>query len=174
MPTTEAERVRTGRLVLTPAAREEAAAIAATANDRAVLHNLSFLIYPVGADDIARLIEEQPGSDLWLTVRLQDGEEIIGVAGIHTDADGGAEIGFWLAPAHWGQGYATEIGRALARLARDRGLDPVWAVVLPDNAGSCRVLEKAGFVRDGEAVRYYRQRAAEQTVHRYRLPGDAG
>lgn len=169
MPTTEAERVRTDRLVLTPAAREEAAAIAATANDRAVLDTLSFLTYPVEAGDIVRLIDEQSDTDLWLSVRPLDGEEVVGVAGLHADADGGAEIGFWLATAHWGRGYATEIAQALVRLARDQGLDPVWAVVLPDNVGSCRVLEKAGFVRDGEAVRYYRQRAADQTVHRYQL-----
>lgn len=159
--------------MLTPAVPDEAAAIAATCNDLAVLHNLSFLTYPVGAGDLARLITERPDTDLWLTVRARESEAVIGVAGLHADADGGAEIGFWLAPDQWGRGYATEIAAALAQLARELGFDPVWAVVLPDNAGSCRVLEKAGFVRDGEAVRYYRQRAAELAVHRYRLPDDA-
>lgn len=173
MPTIEAERIRTARLSLCPAVKDDAACIAATGNDPAVLRNLSFLTYPLGAGDIERLIGDRPETHLWLSVRRLEDGEIVGVAGLHAESDGGAEIGFWLGSAHWGRGYATEIARALAGLARGRGYDPVWAVVVADNRASVRVLEKAGFIRDGEAVRHYRQRAEDLTVERYRLSGGA-
>ena len=64
--------------------------------------------------------------------------------------DGGTEIGYRMLPAHWGQGLATEGARALVDSAfRDLGVDRVVATTMTVNAGSRRVLEKAGlrFVR---------------------------
>jgi RimJ/RimL family protein N-acetyltransferase len=64
--------------------------------------------------------------------------------------DGGTEIGYRVLPAHWGRGLATEGARALVDSAfRDLGADRVVATTMTVNAGSRRVLEKAGlrFVR---------------------------
>ena len=94
----------------------------------------------------------------------------MGAGGIHPDDEGGAEVGFWIGRDHWRQGYASEVADAVVCLARNRGYRPVWASVLPDNAASVRVLEKTGFIRDGEARRKYRLRGTEELVHRYRLP----
>ena len=170
MPTTEAEQHRVGTVSLRPLAPSDAAAVAELSNDPAVLHMLSFLTYPVTTADIERWLGAQPDTHQWLVACAEDGRAV-GVAGIHPDQQGGAEIGFWLGREHWGRGYATEIARSVATLAQEQGYRPVWAVVLPDNPASVRVLEKCGFVRDGEAVRFYRQRGEERPVHRYRLPG---
>ena len=63
---------------------------------------------------------------------------------------GSVEIGYWVAPAHQGKGYAT----AAAELAVDycfteRRLHKVDARVLAFNDGSRAVLEKLGFEREG-------------------------
>ncbi|MEA2245840.1 MAG: hypothetical protein QOH46_369 [Solirubrobacteraceae bacterium] len=56
-----------------------------------------------------------------------------------------AELGYRLARANWGLGYATEGARALVRHALDvLGYRRVFAHTLDDNAASIRVLEKAG------------------------------
>lgn len=75
---------------------------------------------------------------------FRDGE-MIGSMGIH---DGG--IGYMIAPAHSGQGYATELGRALIGEAFRRfGQAQILADVWVDNPASVRVLEKLGFRETG-------------------------
>ncbi len=59
--------------------------------------------------------------------------------------DGGTELGYRLLPSTWGQGYATEGARALVESGFARlGLDRIVATTMAVNAGSRRVLEKAG------------------------------
>ena len=59
------------------------------------------------------------------------------------------EIGWRLAAAHWGQGYATEA--ALAALTygfREAGLDEIVSFTVPANARSRRIMEKLGMRHD--------------------------
>ena len=57
-----------------------------------------------------------------------------------------AEIGYRLARAAWGKGYATEGVQALVEGAfEDLGFDTVRAETMAVNRASRRVLEKAGF-----------------------------
>ncbi|MCB9681322.1 MAG: GNAT family N-acetyltransferase [Alphaproteobacteria bacterium] len=66
------------------------------------------------------------------------------------------EVGWHLAPAWWGHGLATEMGRALLRHAFDvLGLDSVIAVVRAENAPSLAVTERLGMVREGVVTTWY-------------------
>lgn len=61
-----------------------------------------------------------------------------------------AEIGYWLGEAFWGRGIATEAvclitGHAFVEM----GFLRLFALPFADNAGSVRVLEKAGYEREG-------------------------
>ena len=61
-----------------------------------------------------------------------------------------AEIGFALASAHWGHGYANEAVRlALGHAFNAMDLHRIEADVDPRNAASLRLLESLGFVREG-------------------------
>lgn len=61
------------------------------------------------------------------------------------------EVGWRLAPAHWGRGYATEgARRALAFAFEDFGLDEVVSFTVPANLRSRRVMEKLGMTRRPE------------------------
>jgi RimJ/RimL family protein N-acetyltransferase len=58
------------------------------------------------------------------------------------------EVGWRLAAAHWGHGYATEAARASLSLAfGDLGLDEVVSFTVPHNHRSRRVMEKIGMHR---------------------------
>jgi RimJ/RimL family protein N-acetyltransferase len=59
------------------------------------------------------------------------------------------EIGYWLLTEGRGRGIATRVARALAMHAFYIGLERVEAVVRPANVASIRVLERAGFTREG-------------------------
>ena len=55
------------------------------------------------------------------------------------------EIGYYLKPVEWGNGFATEIASRLVRYGFDvAGLDEIYATVDKENAGSIHVLEKCG------------------------------
>jgi len=59
------------------------------------------------------------------------------------------EIGFWVLPAHWGQGVAgLMVQRALAMCAEAGDVHSLQARVHVDNVASRRVLERAGFLRE--------------------------
>ena len=61
-----------------------------------------------------------------------------------------AEIGYWLGEAYWGRGIATEALRAVTAFAFEaHGLVRLFAGVFAWNTASMRVLEKAGYVREG-------------------------
>jgi RimJ/RimL family protein N-acetyltransferase len=56
------------------------------------------------------------------------------------------ELGFMLVKRHWNQGLATEISARLLQHAWDLGWKKIVATATIDNAPSCRVLEKLGFI----------------------------
>lgn len=61
-----------------------------------------------------------------------------------------AEMGYWLGEEFWGRGLATRAVKAAADWAFDNyTLTRVFAMAFAHNAGSIRVLEKAGFEREG-------------------------
>lgn len=77
---------------------------------------------------------------------VADGEVAGNIGSWHQD--GQRLLGYWIGREHWGRGIAT---RALARfLVEDEPTRPVYAYVAVHNAGSVRVLEKAGFQRARE------------------------
>jgi len=57
-----------------------------------------------------------------------------------------AELGFWLAPALWGQGLMTEAAHAVVRYGFETlGLHKILVSCLAQNAKSRRVIEKVAF-----------------------------
>lgn len=61
------------------------------------------------------------------------------------EQDGLRLIGYWIGREHWGRGVAT---KAVGLFVAEQPTRPVHAHVATHNAGSIRVLEKCGFVRD--------------------------
>lgn len=104
--------------------------------------------------EMAQLHPDMPGQWFQVAIELAATGAMIGDCALHAPADrpGEVEIGFTLAPAHHGRGYATE---AVARLldyalgARDKRR----AVAVTDvrNAPSIALLERLGFARDPAA-----------------------
>ncbi len=95
---------------------------------------------------------DTPGQWFQYAVTLRSTGELIGDCAARTDADDPrqAELGFTMAPAHQGRGYATEAARALLRyLFQTRAKHRVHACCDARNAASARVLERLGMRREG-------------------------
>lgn len=92
--------------------------------------------------------------------------ELVGGCGFKREAEG-VEIGYWIGRPYWGRGYATAAAELLIEEARRRGLERLYAEVFVENPASMRVLEKAGFVREGELERDVPQRGGVRRVIRF-------
>lgn len=71
---------------------------------------------------------------------VRDGR-LVGTVGSYP-FEGATEVTYWIDRACWGQGIATQ---ALRLLLEQISVRPLRARAASDNAGSLRVLEKAGF-----------------------------
>ncbi|MDQ3249375.1 MAG: GNAT family N-acetyltransferase [Chloroflexota bacterium] len=93
-----------------------------------------------------------PRRKFQLAVVCKADDQLIGNCGIRLDDehDRTANIGYELAPAVWGNGYATEAARAIVAYGfRVLELHRIWSWCLAENVGSARVLEKVGMQREG-------------------------
>jgi RimJ/RimL family protein N-acetyltransferase len=74
------------------------------------------------------------------------------------ESDGGTEVTYWIDRRWWGLGIAT---RALSLLLEEISVRPIRARAASDNAGSLRVLQKAGFRPVATEMSFAPGRAAE-------------
>ena len=97
--------------------------------------------------------------------RERTGGELVGYVGLdRSDVEGEpvVEVGWSVSPERWGQGLATEAGRASLDWAFGRaGLDRVVSYTLRDNLASRRVMEKLGL----SYVRDFRRRGFDQVLY---------
>ncbi|MBV9953361.1 MAG: GNAT family N-acetyltransferase [Acidimicrobiia bacterium] len=123
--------------------------------------------YPLRAAEalVQEMLHRRPSDPGWtqIGIELKATGELIGDVAFERRDAREAAVGYTLAPAHWGNGYATEAVGAVV----DHGLDVlghgvIVAEVLPENAASIGVLTRLGFERDGTTAtgedRYVKRR----------------
>lgn len=81
------------------------------------------------------------------------GGEAVGGIGVHPQEDVyrySAELGYWLGEPFWGKGLMTDIVKGVvAEAFRRFNIWRIYAGVFSSNPASMRVLEKAGFQKEG-------------------------
>lgn len=90
---------------------------------------------------------ERPRRKYQFAVVVKERGQIIGNCGIRVNDPElrEANIGYELAPQHWGSGYATEAAMEILRFGfAELGMHRIWAETIADNTGSAHVLEKLG------------------------------
>jgi ribosomal-protein-alanine N-acetyltransferase len=104
---------------------------------------------------ICPLIEDQKSENrklyFWKII-IKANYEFIGIAGMNLSANKFklGEIYYKLLPSYWGNGYATEVSKALIGCGFDEfHLHKIEAGVATENLRSIRVLEKSGMTREG-------------------------
>ena len=89
----------------------------------------------------------------WVITRA-DEDRAIGAISCFVDQHA-VEFGFFVSRRHWGNGYATEAGRAIVDWAMSvPTIWRVWATCDCENVASVRVLEKLGLSREGTLRRW--------------------
>lgn len=146
--------LHTNCCTLRPFRNTDAASVAHHANDREVWLNLRDLFpHPYTVADasayIARVAAEVPVTRFAIEV----GGEAVGSVSLKLGSDierRSAEIGYWLGRAYWGRGImSAAVGAATTYAWGELDLLRVFAVPFVCNPASARVLERAGYEREG-------------------------
>ena len=110
--------------------------------------------------------DDQEGCIFCLAEAASD--EALGAIVLMARQRGTVEIGYWLIPRARGRGLGSRAVGLTARWAvTEAQLARVEALVVPDNISSERVLEKAGFRREGHLRSYlvYERERADALVY---------
>ncbi|MEL6684938.1 MAG: GNAT family N-acetyltransferase [Pseudomonadota bacterium] len=154
--------VTTQRLRLEPFAPAHASALNAINNEPAVMEFLSEGVPETmerTQDAISRVRDAwaKLGYSWWAIIDRST-EEVIGAAcaqHVARKPEAEIEIGWRLATATTGKGFATEAGRAAARYAFEViDVDHVVAVAHPDNIASHKVMQRIGMTFRGIETHY--------------------
>lgn len=155
-------RLETARLVIRTFEDRDAGPWLAMVNDPEVTRFLPPGPGPT-TEDIPRIMgarlamERELGHAMWAVDDKTTGT-LVGQCGLRpVDQGAGPEIdlAYHLTRASWNKGYATEAAIAVIAYGLGPvGLDRIMAVVVPENIGSWRVMEKAGMRYEG-LVDYY-------------------
>ena len=89
---------------------------------------------------------------IWWSFKMKDTNAFIGYGGIFNinQSDQNAEIGYGLLQPFWRQGYISEIVKELVTFAFNQvRLHRLYAIVLPGNEASVKVLNNNGFKLEG-------------------------
>lgn len=158
MVTTNDLRLETSRLILRPPALTDAQALRSIASDpRVALTTASIRHpYPAGAEqELIRAIiaDEEPNRVRLAIAERDEPGTLIGLIGCHPRGADAAELTYMVSPDSWNRGIATEAAKKVIEWAFTEGpFQTIAASALASNRASERVLEKAGFRREREAL----------------------
>lgn len=109
----------------------------------------------------------------WALERKEDGQVVGAILfkqlpDAQGEPTGDYEIGWHLAKAYWGQGYATEAAQAVVQYAFQNrpDLQTLHAVAYPQNLKSLAVMQRLGMISQGQTDRYYGITCAHFTLDR--------
>jgi RimJ/RimL family protein N-acetyltransferase len=157
---------RTKRLILRELDTGDARPISALAGDWDVARMTARIPFPYS----------EPLAHHWMR-GIEPGEYVrgveldgtlIGAVGYMPQADGSAEIGYWIGKPWWGRGFATEAARALVRYCFGTArIDRLTCCHFVDNPASKRVIDKLGFRLIGPCTAWCEARGSEVATIRY-------
>lgn len=145
--------LRTKRLVLREYEADDFAAVHAFASDRQIAEFVEWgPNTPADTGDCLSTClsaqEDPQRAEFTLAITVPGGDPVGSIGLSVTNAEG--ELGYVVAPSHWGQGYATEAAKSLLQFGIDElGLSKITATCRPENVATARVLRKIGMIYTG-------------------------
>lgn len=125
------------------------------ASDKRVAHNTTTIAHPLppGSTEafVARAMVGKRDEDVWaMDATKSGGPELMGLISLKRMERDQSEIGYWVAPAFWNTGVASDAVTALVS-ANPLSNKTMFAAVFQDNPASAKVLTNCGFEYIGDA-----------------------
>jgi RimJ/RimL family protein N-acetyltransferase len=161
------------RFILRPLRKSDKGLIEFHAGDLRVARGTRSIPHPLPPGAVPALIDRalapQRHEDHWAMDGLAHGlAEVLGIVSLERMDRAQSEIRYWVAPAFWNSGLASEAVRALIA-ANPHGARQIFAEVFQDNPGSARVLTNCGFDYLGDAEAFSVARSATVATWTYAL-----
>jgi len=168
--------ILTARLTLREFVRADLDAIYAYSSDARVTKYLFF--GPRDRESTAEYLDgllasqqEVPRTRFELAVQENASGHVIGACDLSVIERNVIDLGYMLGLAHWGNGYATEISRALIQAAfSDLRAERIISTVDVNNRASIRVLEKIGMRWEAVFRKHRRAKNRWWDCHLFVLP----
>lgn len=156
--------IETERLLLRPLQRSDVGLLNVYAADERVARMTRTIPHPLppGASEalIQRAAQDDRDEDIWVMDGSPTGRaELMGLIGLERMDREQSEVGYWVAPAFWNTGLASEAVAALVE-ANPQNSKTMFASVFQDNPASARVLTNTGFQYLGDAEAFSVARGA--------------
>jgi len=134
---------------------DDAAAVQRYANNRKIWLNVRDAFpHPYTLKDAHAFLSHVTQNEAQTTFAIATAAEAIGCIGLRLGTDvhaRTAELGYWLGEPFWGRGIMSEAVMRFTRYGFDElQLVRIFAEPFETNRASARVLEKAGFVCEGQ------------------------
>jgi RimJ/RimL family protein N-acetyltransferase len=141
------------------------------ASDRRVAEQTTSIPHPLPPGAAEALVAKAQRPDrtehVWaMDASDQGGSELLGMISLKQMDRNQSEISYWVAPAMWNTGLASEAVKALVG-AYPLLNDTIFASVFQDNPGSARVLTNARFAYLGDAEAFSVARNAKVPTWTY-------
>lgn len=159
------------RFVLRALRQSDSGLMTLFASDRRVAEATTSIPHPLppGTAEgfIARVLAPKSDEVVWaIDASGFGGGELLGVISLTRMDRGQSEIGYWVAPAYWNAGFASEAVHALVE-ANPLANKTIFGSVFQDNPVSARVLTNAGFDYLGDAEAFSVARNAKVPTWTY-------
>ena len=173
IPGTDQPTYQTDRFVLRPLRPSDTGLISMYAADPALARGTRSIPHPLPPGVIEAMIDRASQPDRAEDVWAMDGScaghaEVLGLISLVRMDRAQSEVFFWVAPAFWNVGFASEALRSLLT-ANPHGARQYFAESFQDNPGSARVLTNCGFDYLGDAEAYSLARGAVVPTWTYML-----
>ena len=164
-------QIVTARFVLRRVRISDAGLFAMYAGDRRVAEATQGIPHPLppGTAEafVARAMSTGTDEDIWVMDGTLSGlPEVLGVISLKAMDRAQSEVSFWVAPAFWNLGIASEAVQALVA-ANPQGSKTLFAEAFQDNPRIARVLTNAGFQYLGDAESFSVARNAQVPTWTY-------
>lgn len=164
------------RLTLRPLQPSDEALLELYTSDARVAEGTRSIPHPLPPGETAQFIAQNTSAkreeDVWvLDGSGHDRAAVLGLISLKPLDRQQSQIGYWVAPAFWNAGYASEAVACITK-ANPHKARTLFAEVFQDNAASAHVLTHAGFDYLGDAEAYSVARRANVPTWTYirRMP----
>lgn len=167
--------IETRRTNLRPITQADCGALSLHAGDLKVARGTRSIAHPLpeGAGEafVAEALATTREEDVWvIDGSKSDAPDFLGIISLKALDRSQSQVGYWIVPAHWGDGYGTEAVRALID-ANPHANKTIFAEVFKDNPASARILTNLGFeyISDAEAWSVARDQAVPTWTYLRRM-----
>ena len=163
--------IETERLILRPLRRSDVGHLEMYSSDERVARMTRTIPHPLppGAAEVfvQSALAENRAEDIWAIDGSGTGlGEMLGLIGLEQMDREQSEVGYWIAPAFWNGGLASEAVSGLTE-ANPHNDKTMFASVFQDNPASGRVLTNNGFQYLGDAETHSVARGANVPTWTY-------